>query len=39
MRKQSVLAQLREKYHALQPLMDERMRRCWVASEAKGLGE
>lgn len=38
MRKQSALAQVREKYQALQPLMDERMRRCWAASEAKGLG-
>jgi hypothetical protein len=29
---------VRQKYHALAPIMDERMRRRWAASEARALG-
>jgi len=30
---------IRQKYEALKPYMDERMRRMWAASEAKALGQ
>lgn len=33
-----VLAQIRRKFRALRPEMDERMRRQWAAAEAKELG-
>jgi hypothetical protein len=29
---------VREKFEALEPVMDERMRRLWAAAEARGLG-
>jgi hypothetical protein len=29
---------LKEKFEALQPLMSERLRRSWAATEAKALG-
>lgn len=32
-------ADVRRKYEALSPLMDERMRRCWAGVEADALGE
>src|SRR4029453_17669315 len=33
-----MLATLKEKFEALQPLMSERLRRYWAATEAKALG-
>ena len=33
-----VIAQIGEKYRALAPVMDERMRRQWAGIEAKTLG-
>ena len=33
-----MVAQIRRKYRALRPEMDERMRRQWAAAEAKELG-
>ncbi len=38
MSEHSQLATIREKYQGLYPIMDERIRRCWAASEAKALG-
>lgn len=34
----TVIAALEQKYQALSPLMDERLRRRWAASEARALG-
>jgi len=31
--------EIRRKYEALSPLMDERMRRCWAGIEADALGD
>jgi hypothetical protein len=31
--------EIRRKYEALSPLMDERMRRCWAGIEAEVIGE
>jgi Rhodopirellula transposase DDE domain len=33
-----VIARIRDKFQALQPEMDERLRRQWAAAEARGLG-
>src|SRR5712692_4829476 len=33
-----VIARIRDKFQALQPEMDERLRRKWAAAEASGLG-
>src|SRR4051812_12243222 len=30
--------EIREKYQALEPLLNERLRRAWAASEAEALG-
>jgi transposase len=34
----STVARIQEKFHVLLPIMDERLRRCWAAAEAKSLG-
>jgi transposase len=38
MNTQSTLATIQEKYNALSAIMDERVRRCWAATEANSLG-
>ena len=38
MRDQTAANQIASKYSALEPLMDERMRRQWAATEAQALG-
>ncbi len=38
MEKSDIVAILREKYAALKPVMDERTRRIWAATEAKTIG-
>ena len=38
MEKSDIVAILREKYAALKPVMDERTRRLWAATEAKTIG-
>ena len=35
---QDTLAVIQQKFHALAPIMDERVRRRWAACEAKSLG-
>jgi len=32
------ILQVRTKYESLAPLVDERVRRCWAAAEAKAIG-
>src|SRR5580704_12643194 len=34
----AVIERIRRKYHALDPVLDERSRRQWAATEAKELG-
>jgi len=38
MRDAAAIQQIRSKYRRLAPLMDERMRRQWAASEAEAYG-
>jgi hypothetical protein len=38
MRNVSAIRQIRSKYRRLAPMMDERMRRPWAASEAEAYG-
>lgn len=38
MNKNQIEQNVRRKYEALLPIMDERMRRCWAATEAKTIG-
>jgi hypothetical protein len=38
MAQSSIIAGIREKYQALSPLLHEKARRCWAASEALSLG-
>jgi hypothetical protein len=38
MRNVSALRQIKSKYRRLAPMMDERMRRQWAASEAEAYG-